>query len=158
MLILGVDPGLVATGYGLVNWTDGTATVGEAGVITTSKSDSLSERLDVIYSGVDELLGEFEPDAMAVEALYTHYNHPRTAVLMGHARGVMLLAAARHGVPVVTYTPTRIKKAVTGNGQASKLQVQRMVQTLLGLAELPTPDHISDALAAALCHTVSMGR
>jgi len=150
--VLGVDPGLVATGYGLIEWADGTAKVTEAGVISTSQEQSLALRIRKIHQELAELLDEFQPDAMAVEDLYTHYDHPRTAVLMGHARGVMLLTAAQHNVEVFTYPPKRIKKALTGNGSASKRQVQRMVQTRLGLAELPAPDHVSDALAAAICH------
>ena len=155
MRILGVDPGLVATGYGLIDWTDGAKKVVEAGVISTHKDDPLPERVSKIHIEIASLIEEFSPEVMAVEGLYAHYKHPRTAVLMGHARGVMLLAAAQNGVPVITYPPKRIKKAVTGNGSASKYQVQRMVQTLLGLAELPSPDHVSDALAAALCHTTA---
>jgi len=155
--ILGVDPGLAATGYGIVDWVDGRATVGEAGVINTTETDDLAERVHKVYREVAELIAQFRPDAMAVEGLYADYEHPRTAVLMGHARGVMLLAAAQHGIPVTTYPPARIKKAITGNGSASKEQVQRMVQTLLGLAEQPMPDHVSDALAAALCHGATVG-
>jgi crossover junction endodeoxyribonuclease RuvC len=99
-----------------------------------------------------EILKEFRPQAMAVEQLYAHYDHPRTAILMAHARGVVFLGAAQHGVPVVSYNATRIKKTITGNGRAPKDQVQRTVQRELGLPRLPEPPDVADALAAALCH------
>jgi crossover junction endodeoxyribonuclease RuvC len=97
-------------------------------------------------------MDQFRPQAVAVEQLYAHYDHPRTAILMAHARGVVFLAAAQRGVPVISYNATRIKKTVTGNGRAPKDQVQRAVQRELGLAALPEPPDVADALAAALCH------
>ncbi|MCL5039353.1 MAG: crossover junction endodeoxyribonuclease RuvC [Firmicutes bacterium] len=124
----------------------------EAGIIKTKPEEALEVRLKTIYLGVLELLAEVQPEAVVVEDLYTDYRHPRTAILMGHARATILLAAAQKAIPVIQYSPSRIKKAVTGNGRASKEQVQRMVQSLLNLKELPTPDHVADALAAALCH------
>jgi crossover junction endodeoxyribonuclease RuvC len=95
---------------------------------------------------------QFRPSVMAVEQLYAHYKHPRTAILMGHARGVLFLAAAVRDIPVVSYNATRIKKTVTGNGRAPKDQVQRTVQRELGLAKMPDPPDVADALAVALCH------
>ena len=157
MRILGIDPGLASTGYGVIDCTDGRPTLVEGGVITTDKDKPLEERIEQIYRELAELIEEFHPDSMAVEDLYTSYRHPRTAVLMGHARGVMFLAAAQHGTPVAGYSPARLKKAITGNGSASKRQVQLMVQTILGLGKPPTPDHVADALAAALCHGASVG-
>jgi crossover junction endodeoxyribonuclease RuvC len=98
------------------------------------------------------VLEQFKPDVVVVEQLFAHYEHPRTAILMAHARGVLFLAAAQHGLPVVSYNATRIKKTITGNGRAAKEQVQRTVQRELGLARLPEPPDVADALAAALCH------
>ena len=112
----------------------------------------MAQRLRLLYNGIEEVVKQFAPQVMAVEQLYAHYEHPRTAILMGHARGVLLLAAGLNDVPVVSYNATRIKKTVTGNGRASKEQVQRTIQRELGLAALPEPPDVADALAAALCH------
>ncbi len=98
------------------------------------------------------MIDQFHPQAVAVEQLYAHYEHPRTAILMGHARGVIFLAAAQRDLPVVSYNATRIKKTITGNGRASKDQVQRTIQRELGLVLLPEPPDVADALAVALCH------
>jgi len=124
----------------------------EAGVVRSDDDASLPDRLRKIHLNVLEIIRELEPEAIAVEELYSHYGHPTTAILMGHARGVMLLAAAEAGVPVVTYGATRIKKALTGNGRASKEQMQRMIQSTLRLKTLPEPADVADALAVALCH------
>src|SRR5262249_4304003 len=102
--------------------------------------------------GIVEVIEQFRPDVVAVEQLYAHYNHPRTAILMAHARGVIFLAAGLRGLPVVSYSATRIKKTITGNGHASKDQEQRTIQRELGLDKLPEPADVADALAAALCH------
>lgn len=99
-----------------------------------------------------EIVGQFRPEVVVVEQLYSHYAHPRTAILMAHARGVVFLAAAEHNVPLVSYNATRIKKTVTGSGRASKEQMQRTIQRELGLVQLPEPPDVADALAAALCH------
>ena len=152
MRILGVDPGLVATGYGIIDVdTGGKLSCLVAGVIRPSSSD-LAARLLQIHEALTEIVHEFIPDAMAIEDLYTTYSHPRTAILMGHARGVIYLTAAQRAIPVTNYAPTEIKRAVTSHGRASKEQVQRMVQRLLSLTSLPTPDHLSDALAMAITH------
>jgi crossover junction endodeoxyribonuclease RuvC len=98
------------------------------------------------------VIAQYRPEAMAVEQLYAHYDHPRTAILMGHARGVILLAAALEGIPIFSYASTQVKKIVTGNGRASKDQVQRSIQRELGLADMPDPPDVADALAVALCH------
>ncbi len=152
MRILGVDPGLNAVGYGLIDVSEQyRLECCAAGVIRPSSKD-LTVRLLEIHQEVTAILHEYLPDAMAVEDLYTTYEYPKTAVLMGHARGVIFLAAAARAVPVISYAPTELKRAVTGHGRASKEQVQAMVQRLLRLAQLPTPDHVSDALALAICH------
>jgi len=152
MRVLGIDPGLRVTGYGLLEANGMRARVLEAGVVRSEDDASLPDRLRKIHVNVLEIIRELEPEAIAVEELYSHYGHPTTAILMGHARGVMLLAAAEAGVPVVTYGATRIKKALTGNGRASKEQMQRMIQSTLRLKTLPEPADVADALAVALCH------
>ncbi|MDI6638314.1 MAG: crossover junction endodeoxyribonuclease RuvC [Bacillota bacterium] len=150
--IIGIDPGLVDTGYGIVDVSGGRVRLVEAGLVRTTASAPVEVRLKEIFEGVLSLLSEHLPAAVIVEDLYTSYRHPRTAVLMGHARGVILLAASSRGLEVVSYPPARVKKALTGRGTASKEQIQRMVQVRLGLDEVPEPDHVADALALALCH------
>jgi crossover junction endodeoxyribonuclease RuvC len=151
--ILGIDPGLQITGYGLIERSAGRIVVREAGVIRpgAGKTD-MAARVHDLHQGVVEIIEQFRPQAVAVEQLYAHYKHPRTAILMGHARGVIFLAAAQQNIPVVSYSATRIKKTVTGSGRASKEQVQRTIQRELGLATLPEPPDVADALAVALCH------
>lgn len=151
--VLGIDPGLNITGYGVLQRHPQRAIVREAGVIRPGDAKlNLTERLKALYDGVLELVEQFKPESMAVEQLYAHYAHPRTAILMGHARGVIFLAAAQGGVPVFSYSATRIKKTVTGHGRASKEQVQRTIERELGLKKPPEPPDVADALAVALCH------
>ena len=150
MRILGIDPGLHITGYAVVEMETRPKLL-EAGVLR-SDGGEMPGRLRSLHDGIVEVLDQFHPAVMVVEQLYAHYAHPRTAILMGHARGVLLLAGGQRGVPVHSYSATRIKKTVTGSGRAGKEQVQRAVQRELGLAELPEPPDVADALAAALCH------
>lgn len=153
--ILGVDPGLLVTGYGVVEEATSGVTICEAGVIraaTGGVGDKLARRLNDIFASLGEVLDQFRPKVVAVEQLYAHYAHPRTAILMAHARGVIFLAAAQRGIPVVSYNATRVKKTVTGSGRASKDQVQRTIQREFGLAKPPEPADVADALAVALCH------
>jgi len=153
MRILGVDPGLEGTGYGLIEVTDaGGVKLVEAGVICTKVRLPLAERLLQISRELRQVIAEFQPEVVALEDLYSAYAHPRTAILMGHARGVVCLAAAEAGLTVAGYPPARIKQSLVGSGRASKEQVGRMVALRLGLAEVPKPDHVTDALAAALTH------
>ena len=140
------------TGYGVLEWDGGRPRVCEAGVIRGKSRGSLTERLKEIHQGVAEVVAAFGPAAMALEQLYSHYKRPRTAILMGHARGVICLAAAEAGVPVVHYSATQVKKILTGAGRAGKAQVQRAIQRELGLAQAPEPPNVADALAIALCH------
>ena len=157
MKILGIDPGLNTTGYGVVEVThDGRLRLFEAGIVRGTTRDSLTARVEQIHSGVVEVLASLKPDVMAIEQLYSHYKRPKTAILMGHARGVILLAAARLAIEVRSYPSTRVKRYLTGNGHASKLQVQRAVQTTLGLGELPEPTDLADALAIAMCCAAEM--
>jgi crossover junction endodeoxyribonuclease RuvC len=160
MRILGIDPGLQATGYGVLDGAGpGTRPrLVEAGVIRTRREDGLEARLVELRDGLAAVLGEFRPDAVAVEALYAHYKHPRTAILMGHARGVVYLAAADAGAAVASYNATQIKKSLVGSGHASKIQVQRAIQSAFGLAKPPEPADVADALAVALCHAHHAGR
>jgi crossover junction endodeoxyribonuclease RuvC len=152
--ILGIDPGLKITGYACLEVARPRPRIVEAGIIDTSESGSkaLATRITYLYDSIVELVGQLAPGIIVVEQLYAHYQHPRTAILMAHARGVIFLAAAKAGLPVISYNATRIKKTVTGNGRAPKDQVQRTVQRELGLDRLPSPTDVADALAAALCH------
>jgi crossover junction endodeoxyribonuclease RuvC len=152
MRVLGIDPGLLVTGYGVLELGGATPRLIEAGVIRTTEERSLAERLTEIARGLDEIIREFRPETMAIEGLYSHYSHPNTAIIMGHARGVALLKAAENGLTVFPYASTRIKKSLLGNGRASKGQVQMMIRTTLGLKEVPEPPDAADALAVALCH------
>jgi len=155
MIILGIDPGLAAVGYGVIRTSEQGASLLEAGMIQGgSPEEPLEGRLLSIYEGVSEVIREWEPDSLALEELYSHYEHPVTAVLMGHARGVVCLAAAQHRVTVFNYSSTRVKLLLTGNGKAAKEQVQRAVQARLRLKSLPQPDDVADALAVALCHSL----
>jgi len=151
MKILGIDPGLQVCGYACVEaGTEGERLI-EAGVIRTDRRAGIGEKLNRIAGDMQSLLVRFEPAVVAIEQLYSHYGHPRTAILMGHARGVILQKCAEAGVEIKSYSATRIKKSLTGNGRASKQQVQRTIQTLLCLRERPEPDDVADAIAAALC-------
>ena len=157
MRVLGVDPGLATTGYALLDNGAGRVRVLEAGVVRSTMRVALTRRLAEIHAGIGGVLNEFHPDVLVLEELYAHYAHPTTAILMGHARGVICLAAATARVPVVGYLPTRIKKAIVGRGHATKAQVQRMIQALLGLRQPPEPDDVADALALALAHLHIIG-
>ncbi|MCO6438386.1 MAG: crossover junction endodeoxyribonuclease RuvC [Phycisphaerae bacterium] len=151
-VICGIDPGLGTTGYAVLGSGDGReAVVLDAGVCRMHERDPLAERLFALERDVHGVFEEHRPSVVAVEQLYAHYKHPRTAILMGHARGVILLAAARLGIPVRSYEATRIKRYLTGNGRASKAQVQRAIMVTLGLCEPPEPPDVADALAIALC-------
>lgn len=151
--MLGVDPGLVVTGYGLLDQSSGRIELVEAGTIDSGNiHDPLPDRLQRLYQELSDLIAERRPDVMALEQLYSHYAHPRTAILMGHARGVICLAAGVHRVPLHHYAATQVKSALTGNGRAGKEQIQRMVRSTFGLAETPRPPDVADAVAIALCH------
>jgi len=154
MRILGIDPGLQRTGYGVLDVAAPGAPpkLVEAGVIRTRREDGLADRLVEIRDGLAAVLQEFRPDTVAVESLYAHYKHPRTAILMGHARGVIFLAAAQAGASVTSYNATMIKKSLTGSGHAGKTQMQRAIQVAFNLPAPPEPADVADALAVALCH------
>lgn len=156
--ILGIDPGLQVCGYACVETDGGRETVIEAGVLRTTHGLPIELRLDEIALDMENLLDRLTPVMVAVEEVYSHYAHPRTAILMGHARGVILQKCARAHVEVKSFAATRIKKSITGNGRASKEQMQRTIQTILALPELPSPPDVADAMAAALCCANSLNR
>jgi crossover junction endodeoxyribonuclease RuvC len=151
MRILGIDPGLQVCGYACLDAETGEEKLVEAGVIRTEGGVPIEQKLDRIAQDARSLLESFHPDVVAVEELYSHYAHPRTAILMGHARGVILQTCAEAAIEVRSFSATRIKKSITGNGRASKEQMQRTIQTLLCLPSLPEPHDVADAIAAALC-------
>ncbi len=151
MRILGIDPGLRITGYGVVDFGLGQPKLVDGGVIRLTVRTSLAARLVELESELNELFDEFKPDVCAVEQLYSHYNHPRTAILMGHARGVILLAAQRRKVRIEQFSANRVKQSVVGHGHAAKLQVQRAIQQIWRLKTRPQPPDVADALAVALC-------
>jgi len=150
MRILGIDPGLDATGYGIIDFDGQNFKVVEAGLVRTSHKRPMEKRLKKIYSALTELIKEFQPKVLVLEKLYSHYKHPTTAILMGHARGVCCLLSGMFDIELINYSPTRIKKAVTGKGNASKDQVQRMVEMLLNLKDAAYPADVTDALALAM--------
>lgn len=152
MRILGVDTGLAETGYGVVDADEGGCRLLEAGVVSTAAREPLAVRLRRLYRALCEIISEFEVQCVVVEDIYAKYRHPRTAIMMGHARGVILLAAGERGVGVHSYPASLVKKALTGNGRASKEQVRGMVARVLRLQGDTGPPHVSDALALAICH------
>lgn len=153
--VLGLDPGLQVTGYGVLEVTPNGPKVCEAGVIRAADdrdASGIAPRVKVLYDSLLEVIDQWRPAALAVEQLFAHYDHPRTAILMAHARGCFFLAGAQRGVPVLSYAPARVKKTVTGHGRATKEQMQHAVMRELGLAKLPEPHDVADALGIALCH------
>jgi crossover junction endodeoxyribonuclease RuvC len=151
VFVLGVDPGLTRCGYGAVRRDGGTLVAVAAGVLSTPPSADLPDRLGELQRNVRALIAELRPDAVAVERVFFQSN-VRTAMSIGQASGVILAEAVNARCAVVEYTPTQVKSAVTGSGSADKQQVQRMVQSLLGLASPPKPADAADALALAICH------
>jgi crossover junction endodeoxyribonuclease RuvC len=152
MLALGLDPGTATTGYGLVRLLDDSSLqLVEFGVIVTPKDMEPAKRLSMLYHRLNEILAQFQPETSAVEKLFFQRN-VSTAIAVGQARGVLLLALSEAGLPVGEYTPNEVKQAVTGYGSADKRQVQEMVRVQLGLDGIPKPDDAADALAIAICH------
>ncbi len=155
MVILGIDPGTAATGYGLIDTQDQLQVV-EYGCIRTSSSQEMVDRLKIIYQRVKELVQRFYPEEIAIEQVFFNQN-TRTALSVGQAQGVIMLAASCKGAKIFSYTPLEVKQAVTGYGKAKKWQVQCMVKKLLNLPQVPTPDDAADAIAIAICHYYSRG-
>jgi crossover junction endodeoxyribonuclease RuvC len=156
--ILGIDPGLRFTGYGVVDYDPLRPKLVDGGVIRLDEKASIPDRLVELETELEALLEEHRPEVCAVEQLYAHYKHPRTAILMGHARGVILLVARRRGVAVEQFAANRIKQSLVGHGHAGKLQVQKAVQLLWNLPAPPEPPDVADALAIALCCGRQMAR
>jgi len=154
MRVIGIDPGLRIIGYGLVDLDDGQLEprLVEAGIIKLNARQPIDARLHQLHEELAALLAEHRPQAMAVEKLFAHYKHPRTAILMAHARGAILLCAKQHGLTTHDLPATEVKKSVTGYGHASKQQMQQAVAAQCGLAEPPSPPDVADAIAIALCH------
>lgn len=150
-VVCGIDPGLGLTGYAVLRSAGRQLSIIDAGVCRFNDKAALPERLAALERDISSILTEHHPDVVAVEALYAHYKHPRTAILMGHARGVILLAAAKLGIETHSYAATQVKRYLTGNGRATKNQIQRAIQTTLGLTDLPEPADVADALAIAMC-------
>lgn len=152
MRILGIDPGTATVGYGLIEEVDGQpAVISYGAIITRPKDGDTAHRLQIIYQQLNELIATYKPDVAAVEELFFGRNIT-TAISVGQARGVLLLALANAGIPVAEYSPPKIKESVSGYGNASKQQVQFMVQNMLDLEEIPKPDDAADGLAVALTH------
>lgn len=153
MKILGVDPALTVTGYGVIFAQNNKFSLVEAGVIITKPKEDINRRLEKIYSGIVNLITDTNPDVLVLEKIYAHYRHPTTSYILGQARGVICLASATKKIPLVEYAATRVKKAVVGQGLASKLQVQRMVAGILELDSMPKYTDVTDALALAIAHS-----
>ena len=153
MIILGIDPALTITGYGVIDFKQNRLSLLEAGIIRTSAEQEVSARLNKIYSAIKKLIQDTRPDVLVLEKLYAHYRHPTTAYILGQARGVICLACARCKVPLAEYAATRVKKAVVGRGLAAKYQVQKMVENILRLNSMPKYTDVSDALALAIAHS-----
>jgi len=151
LFIMGLDPGTAITGYGLIKYDGSRFSMIDCGCIRTSPESPLSERLQIIYRELTDVIRQYKPEQFAIEELFFNKN-ARTALAVGHARGVAMLAASSAGLPVFEYTPLQVKQAVTGFGRAAKTQVQFMVKTILALPEAPEPDDVADALAVAICH------
>jgi crossover junction endodeoxyribonuclease RuvC len=151
MRILGIDPGLRLTGYGVIDYKPLRPALIDGGVIRLDDKSSIASRLVELETELNLLFDEHKPEICAVEQLYAHYKHPRTAILMGHARGVILLVATRRGIRTEEYAANRIKQSVVGHGHAGKSQVQKAIQVLWNLKEPPNPPDVADALAVALC-------
>lgn len=153
--VLGIDPGLNRTGYALLERSVRGPVLREGGLIRSTRGRSLAERVHEIASGLREVLVEFLPTVLAIEQVFSLVKNPKSALLMAHARGAILSTAVEHGIAVVHYTPTQVKKLLTGSGKASKEQIQRAIKTELGLDRLLEPHDVADAFAVALCHYYS---
>jgi crossover junction endodeoxyribonuclease RuvC len=150
MIILGIDPGLKATGYGLIELADGRTTLLEAGTIDPNPKNTIQEKIDAIYQNLEELAREYRPDVLVLEKLYSHARHPATSITMGHARGVICLLSKRCGIDLNECSVKRIRKALTGNGNASKEQTRAVVAHILSIDQKKLTLDASDALALAL--------
>ena len=154
MIIIGVDPGYAITGYGVISYEGNRFRLINAGAVTTKAGVSLPLRLSKIYDDLTEIINQYNPDAIAIEELFFNQN-VKTAITVAHGRGAALVAASKTNIPVFEYTPLQVKQAVVGYGRADKVQVQKMVKTILNLEIVPKLDDITDAIAIAICHAHS---
>lgn len=154
MRIIGIDPGYAIVGVGAVDYTGNRFTGAQYGAITTPAGMPTPQRLKIIYDEISEVMDTYKPDAVSIEELFFN-NNAKTAIVVGQARGVLLLAAQMREIPIYEYTPLQIKQALTGYGRADKKQMQIMVKKMLGFNAIPKPDDAADALAAAICHAYS---
>lgn len=149
---LGIDPGLNRTGYAILEHSSKSPVLCEGGIIRSHQDANLAARVHEIGAGIREVIEEYKPDVMVIEQVFTTPKFPKTSIIMAHARGAILFAAHDAGIPVVHYTPTQIKRLITGSGRASKDQIQHAIKTELGLKSILEPNDVADAFAAALCH------
>ena len=156
MIILGIDPGYAIVGYGVIEYNNNHFKVLDFGAVTTKAHTDFTDRLLHIYSVIRNLVEIYNPQAMAIEKLFFNTNQ-KTAIDVAQARGVIILAARQHGVPIFEYTPLQVKQSVVGYGRAEKKQVQEMTKLILNLDKVPKPDDTADALAMAICHAHSSG-
>lgn len=154
MIILGIDPGFAIVGVGVIQYKGNKFSVIDYYAITTKAGIPLEQRLKIIHDSIDEAIRKYKPDFMAIEELFFN-NNAKTAIQVGQARGVVLLAAVNHGIGIYEYTPLQVKQSVVGYGRADKSQIQQMTKAILGLNEIPKPDDVADALAIAICHAHS---
>jgi crossover junction endodeoxyribonuclease RuvC len=152
MIILGIDPGTATTGYGVIEQKGGNVSLVDYGVIITEPNQPLEHRLEKLYDQLEDIIDEYNPEEIAIEQLFFSAN-VKTAMAVGQARGVILLATQKAGVPMTEYTPNQVKNGICGYGSADKKQIQKMVKMLLKLDETPQPDDAADALAIAICHS-----
>ena len=155
MLILGIDPGLAISGYGIINYSGNKFETIKYGTILTESCEEFPKRLQILYDGYMSLMEMYKPEAVAIEELFYNKN-AKTAMAIAQARGVHLLAAQNKNIPLYEYTPLQIKQGIVGYGRAEKIQIQEMVKTILHLKEIPKPDDVADGLAAAICHAHSL--
>ncbi len=154
MIVLGIDPGIAIMGYGVIEFNGNKVKVLENGVITTSSKTETPKRLEILYDNLDNIIKEYKPDEFAIEELFFNQN-VKTAITVGHARGIQVLCAQQNNIDIYEYTPLQIKQAITGYGRASKKQMQMTITSLLNLRSIPKPDDAADALSVALCHILS---
>lgn len=154
MIILGVDPGTAITGYGVIEHSGNRFSLLEYGIVSSSKDMAVAERLQVIFDGINRIIEKYKPEHFVIEELFFNKN-TKTALAVGQARGVIILAASLNGLPIFEYTPLQVKQAVVGYGRAEKQQVQFMVKAIMNLADIPRPDDAADALAIGICHANS---
>lgn len=151
MRILGIDPGLAIVGYGIVDKEGNSYKTIYYDAITTQAHTPIENRIKIIYDEMNLIIEKYKPEVISIEELFFN-NNAKTALAVGQARGVVLLSAVEHNIPIYEYTPLQVKQALTGYGRASKMQIQQMMKSMLGLSEIPKPDDVADALAIAICH------